>query len=187
MAKAPEKDAKKDAKKDKAPAEDMIEKPREPMFSKLGMMVFIGSNVIVAVIITGIAMFASGGGEAAPTPDDQNQNTRFNANQKWLPMENVTAAIMSPGGKNPVVRFSVAISFAGEPVEQDAKMTTWGAEGRQFILRRIASQVMSRYDTMAVKEQSFRDTYAKALVAEINANIDEKVTQANLYDFRPPE
>ena len=182
MAKAPEKDA----KKEKAPAEDMIEKPREPMFSKLGMMVMVGSIVLSVVICVSIFMMLSGGGGSEPKPDEKNAKTVFENNQVWMPLDNITANVMSPGGKTAAIRFSVSISFAGDPEMQNLTVAAWQAEGRLPVLRGLAGEVMGRYDSMAVRDQNFRDTFARALMAEMNAKIQDKVARVYITELRPP-
>jgi hypothetical protein len=180
MAKEKEKAAK------AAPAEDLVEKPREPMFSTAGMVVFAGSLVLVAVIVFFAGMFIFG---ADPAPADQGTGGDTNTGKvdastiEILQLTGITAQVPMHGGGQKKVRFNLNIQFGGTPEERTKSMEWVKQAGREAKLIQMANEVMSGYDFEVIQDATFARTFERAYRERFNNEIaGHQILEAKIYN-----
>lgn len=165
MAKATEKA--KSAPADKAKPEDQaIAKPREPMFSKLGLMIMIGSNVLLAVIVVVLVVLATRGkGEDAQ--DKSSSPSGIDPKAIWMKMENISVPVVHQG-QTVTVRVDLLASFKGEEGDQQDALTHWQSGARDSLMRGWVFDQLKTYDLDAIKDANFQSRFEADLKIRFN-------------------
>lgn len=180
MAKEKEKAAK------AAPAEDLVEKPREPMFSTTGMVVYAGSLVLVAVIVfvAGWLVFATDPAPANQTGSGDSNTGKVDPNSiEILQLTGITAQVPMHGGGLKKVRFNLNIQFGGSPEERTKSMEWVKQAGRESKLVQMANEVMSGYAFEVIQDATFARTYERAFRERFNNEIDgHQIIEAKIYN-----
>ena len=182
MAKATEDQKKKKGGDD----QEMIEKPREPMFSKTGMIVMIGSNIAIAILIAVIVLImSSGGGEEGEMEETKTSGIFNPENDSWLEIPGISTPVPTAGGKSATVRYTILIRFEGGQTEQADLISKWTTGKNDKILRRIAESVMRKYTINSVRDESFARTYETEVKKQLNLKITgSKVDQVVIMGLR---
>lgn len=180
MAKEKEKAAK------AAPADELVEKPREPMFSTTGMVVYAGSLVLVALIVFVAGWFIF---QKDPAPADQGSSDDQNAGKvdpatiEILQLTGITAQVPMHGGGLKKVRFNMNIQFGGSPEERTKSMEWVKQAGRESKLVQMANEVMSGYAFEVIQDATFARTFERAYRERFNNEIaGHKILEAKIYN-----
>lgn len=174
-----------ESKKEKA-APDLIEKPREPMFSKTGFMVMIGSNVLFLVIALGVAFFLTGKEEEGTdeTADTSGQRG-WTEDDRWLDLDSITTPVNASGGRIETVRYTVLLAFDGGAAEQEEAIAHFQQSNRLKILRGEAGSQMKSYDFDSIRDVGFEKRYENALKETLNSTLKKaKISKVDLVGLR---
>ena len=171
-----------------APAEELVEKPREPMFSQTGMLVFIGTVVLVAVFafVGAYAMISTadpneGDPQNAPSSDESASNLR---DTEFLPLEGITAQVRQHGGQTRRVRFNMNIVFAGSPAERQSALELIRQGSRLSFVQQLAEEVIRTFDYEQIIEPEFPNTFEREFKNRFNSRFaDMKVDTARPFKW----
>jgi hypothetical protein len=171
-----------------APTEELVEKPREPMFSPTGMIVFIGTVVLVAVIVfigayAIISTSTPNGGEPGPAGQGSASGRRL-TDTEFLPLEGITAQVRQHGGQTRRVRFNVNIVFDGSPAERLRALELIRQGNRLSYVTQLAEEVIRTFDYEQIIEPEFPNVYERQFRERFNAeNSDMKIHMARPFKW----
>jgi len=182
MAKATEKA--KSAPADKAkPEEQAIEKPREPMFSKMGFIILLGSNLLIAVVVVVlVSVLSAGKGEG----DGKGKTADAQIDRKaiWMKMSDISVPVVFQGN-TVTVRTDLVVSFKGEEGAQQEALTHWTSGQRDLLLRGIVADLLSSYSLDAIKDANFKSRFASDVRTKLNTVIKpDEVAAVQIYSLR---
>jgi len=181
MAKEKEKAAK------AAPEEQLVEKPREPMFSTAGLVVFAGSLLLCAAVVFVVGSFifggdpapAGGNGGSAPTGGGMVEADTI----EILKVTGITAQVPMHGGGQKKVRFNLNIQFEGSQEERTKSMEWIKQKDRESMLQQMANEVMSSYDFEVIRDNTFPRTFERAFRDRFNSQIaGHRIREAKIYN-----
>ena len=171
MAKAAEKkEDKKEAKPEKekgAKGDQLIEKPREPLFSKIGLMILVGSNVVIVVAVVLLVATLSGNDAQEAAAPANAPTLQGDPNQSWMQIENLNSPVAA-GSKPMIVRYSLLIGFEGGPAEQSTAIALWTTGSRDQLIRSWADDMIRQYGESEVKDPGFKARFSRELANSLN-------------------
>ena len=182
MAKEKEKAAK------AAPEEQLVEKPREPMFSTTGLIVFAGSLILCAVVVFVAGMFIFG---ADPAPAGGNGGGTEPAGGGMVEAETIeilkitgiTAQVPMHGGGQKKVRFNLNIQFEGSQEDRTKSMEWIKQKDRESMLQQMANEVMAGYDFEVIRDNTFPRTFERTFRDRFNSQIaGHRIREAKIYN-----
>lgn len=151
-----------------APAEELVEKPREPLFSPMGMMIMLGSNLAVAVLVLIVVMSLTGGddpkdaGKASGT-GTQEENIQFHV------LQGMQALVSGAGDERATVRFSLLLSFEGAESDQTNAINYFKEANREKELEVQAIRAIKAHTINSIEDTNFDDRFGEELLEKLNA------------------
>lgn len=157
-----------------APEEEMIEQPREPMFSKTGWMVLFGSNIIIAALVVVVVGMLTGGGGEAPVTDPMNSKNEkreiINDKEDFLIVDGCTALVPTAGSGTQKVSFSFLMAF--DTPDQVSANSNWTTGNRLTRLKFEAQKQMERYRIDEIGDGGFKARFERELKDRFNSMLD---------------
>lgn len=169
-----------------AAEEQLVEKPREPMFSSTGLVVYAGSLVLCAAVVLVVAyVLWSGGGtptDGAPAPNAAGAMPGDEAD--ILSLEGITAQVPTHGTGTKRIRFKLIIQFDGTPEQRALAMEWVRQKNREALLKQMAGATAAKYDLGQISDTSFPRQFEHDFVNSFNTRFaDRKIREAKVWDL----
>lgn len=160
--------AKEKEDKKKGNEEELVEKPREPMFSTLGLILLLGSNVVVAGLIV-VGFMALGPSDSEDNAPDSGTSMLNQKDADFLKLEGMQTTVSGIGNEKAMVRFDILIGFSGGPSEQTEMKTYYTQGSRDDLLKYFAQERMGNYSISSVEDSNFAQRFGEDLKEDYNA------------------